>query len=47
LSYAKERLLRYHGVGKENFVYYIKELEFRYNERGNLENAIIKVLGGT
>jgi transposase len=24
-SYAKERLLKYHGVGKDNFGYYLKE----------------------
>ena len=28
-SYAKERLLKFHGVSRENFVYYLKELEFR------------------
>lgn len=37
---------RYHGVDKENSTYYIKELEFRYNERENLEKAVIEVLGG-
>jgi hypothetical protein len=30
-SYAKKRLLKFHGVSRENFVYYLKELEFRYN----------------
>jgi len=45
-SYAKERLLKFHGVGRENFVYYIKELEFRYNNRDNLEEVLYKVLGG-
>jgi transposase len=45
-SYAKERLLKFHGVGRENFVYYIKELEFRYNNRDNLEQVLYKVLGG-
>jgi transposase len=28
-SYAKERLLKFHGASKDNFVYYLKELEFR------------------
>ena len=32
-SYAKGRLQKYHGIGKENFGYYLKELEFRYNHR--------------
>jgi transposase len=45
-SYAKERLLKFHGVRRENFVYYIKELEFRYNNRDNLEEVLYKVLGG-
>jgi transposase len=30
-SYAKERLFKFHGVSREYFVYYLKELEFRYN----------------
>ena len=34
-SYTKGRLLKYHGVGKDNFIYYLKELEFRYNNRKN------------
>lgn len=45
-SYAKERVLMFHGVRRENFVYYIKELEFRYNNRDNLEEVLYKVLGG-
>jgi len=32
-SYAKERLLKYHGVSKNNFILYLKEIEFRYNFR--------------
>ena len=32
-SYAKERLLKYHGVSKKNFILYLKELEFRFNNR--------------
>jgi transposase len=43
---VKERLLKFHGVRMENFVYYIKELEFRYNNRDNLEEVLYKVLGG-
>ncbi len=30
-SYAKERLLNFQGVSRKNFVYYLKELEFKYN----------------
>lgn len=32
-SYAKERLIKFHGVSKEKFPLYLKELEFRYNNR--------------
>ena len=34
-SYAKERLIKYHGVSKTNFPLYLKEMEFRYNNRNN------------
>ena len=32
-SWAKERLIKHHGVSKQNFPLYLKELEFRYNNR--------------
>ena len=32
-SYAKERLMKYHWVSKEKFPLYLKELEYRYNNR--------------
>lgn len=32
-SYAKERIMKYHGVSPRRFPYYLKELEFRYNHR--------------
>ena len=32
-SWAKERLIKHHGVSKETFPLYLKELEFRYNNR--------------
>jgi len=32
-SWAKERLIKHHGVSKEHFPLYLKELEFRYNHR--------------
>ena len=34
-SWAKERLIKHHGVSKEHFSLYLKELEFRYNNRNN------------
>jgi len=37
ISYAKERLLKFHRVSRENFMYYLKELEFRYSNRENLD----------
>jgi len=33
-SFARERLIKYHGISKEKFLYYIKEMEWRYNNRG-------------
>lgn len=33
-SYAKERLIKYHGISKAKFLFYIKEMEWRYNNRG-------------
>ena len=32
-SYAKERLIKHHGVSKKKFPFYLKEMEFRYNNR--------------
>ncbi len=34
-SFAKERLMKYHGVSKNKFPLYLKEMEFRYNFRNN------------
>lgn len=44
-SYAKERLLKYHGVSKDNFYLYLKELEFRYNHRKeNVFELLLKII---
>lgn len=32
-NWAKERLMKHHGVSKDRFPLYLKELEFRYNHR--------------
>ena len=32
-SFAKQRLMKHHGVSKEKFPLYLKEMEFRYNNR--------------
>ncbi len=36
-AFAKERLLKHHGVSPKNFLTYFKEKEFRFNHR-NLKN---------
>jgi len=35
-SYAKERLIKHHGVSKQKFPLYLKEMEFRYNNRNDM-----------
>jgi transposase len=32
-SFAKERLMKFHGISPDRFPLYLKELEFRYNNR--------------
>ena len=32
-SYAKQRLMKFHGVDPHKFPLYLKEQEFRYNNR--------------
>ena len=43
-GYAKERLLRYHGVSPANFLYYLKEIEFRFNHRTLNQQQFVKHL---
>jgi len=44
-SYAKERLIKFHGVSKEHFPLYLKEMEFRYNNRhNNIFNLLVQKL---
>lgn len=43
-SFAKERLLKYHGISNDNFLLYLKEMEFRYNYRKeNLFNLLTEI----
>jgi len=43
-SFAKERFLKYHGVSKNHFYLYLKEMEFRYNYRKeNLYHKLVKI----
>lgn len=32
-SFAKERFHKYHGIDKRNYPFYVKEMEFRFNNR--------------
>ena len=42
-SYAKERLMKHHGISPNKFPLYIKEMEFRYNNRnGDIYPIIVK-----
>ena len=46
-SYAKGKLLKFHGLSPETFKYYLKELEFRYNNRNeNLFDKIVEAVRG-
>jgi transposase len=44
-SYAKERFHKYHGISRENYLPYIKEMEFRFNHRNEpLYPALVQIL---
>jgi transposase len=44
-SFAKERLHKYHGVKHRNYSLYLKELEFRFNNRNtNIFNKLINII---
>jgi transposase len=32
-SFAKERFMKYHGINRNNYYWYLKEMEFRFNYR--------------
>lgn len=43
-SFSKERLLKYHGISRDNFYLYMKEMEFRYNFRKeNLFHKMVSI----
>jgi len=43
-SFAKERFHKYHGVNQTNYPLYLKELEFRFNNRNtNIFNKLITI----
>lgn len=44
-NFAKERLDKYRGINKQNYPLYMKEMEFRFNNRkNNLSNELIKII---
>jgi len=44
-SFAKKRLMKYHGVNPKKFPLYLIELEFRYNHRHHdLYNEVVKCM---
>jgi len=46
-SFAKERMMKYHGISPDKFLLYIKEMEWRYNNRGyNLFDLLIHYMLG-
>jgi len=46
-SFAKERLIKHHGISKHKFLYYIKEMEWRYNNRDkNLFELLVDYMLG-
>jgi transposase len=46
-SFAKERLIKYHGISKHKFILYLKEMEWRYNNRNDdlFEMLVYYMLG--
>ncbi len=43
-GYLKERLLKHHGISKKNLIYYIKENEFRFNQRHLRKRRLVEKL---
>ena len=43
-SFAKERFHKYHGIRKNNYPFYLKEMEFRFNNRNqNVFNLLFDI----
>jgi len=47
-SFSKERLIKYHGISRHKFILYLKEMEWRYNNRNEdlFEMLVYYMLGG-
>ena len=43
-SFVKRRLRKFNGVRKNTFLLYLKESEWRFNNRGNLKRSLIHLL---
>jgi transposase len=43
-AFSKRRLLKFNGIRRKDFYYYLKECEFRFNERPNLYKKILSIL---
>lgn len=43
-SYVKRRLRKFNGVPKDKFLLYLKESEWRFNNRGNLDKSLKKLV---
>ena len=44
-SFAKDRLMRHHGIPKEKFLCYCKEMEWRYNNREKFIRSFCEIDG--
>ena len=43
-SFAKERFHKYHGIDKQNYPFYVKEMEFRFNHRNdNIYKLLVNI----
>ena len=43
-SFAKEKFHKYHGISKTNYPFYVKEMEFRFNNRNeNVFKSLIDI----
>lgn len=42
-SFAKERLIKHHGISPAKFLLYIKEMEWRYNHRHEEDDIFISL----
>jgi transposase len=46
-SYAKERFHKYHGINRNNYPFYVKEMEFRFNHRkDNVYKLLVNICIG-